>query len=467
MPTLTRTIRHMTSVMNGLARAAGVAAVAVALAGCQDAAVPNFNAPDLAPTLDRVQLQERASGLLSGDRGSHEFEILIFETMARDAYRIDPAEPRYITNPLGAISASAFIGSSVWAPIYGVVRGSNELIAATPSAGFLSDAEKAAVVGFGQTLKAMAYMRLIETRDTLGVPIIVNPGQLDPVRCKPAVLAYISALLDSAKTSLDAAGSVPMPFTMPAGFADFSTGASFAKFNRGLKAKIEMYRAFAGYAATKTADQAALTSALQAIDASFYALDAAKLRTGVSHNYSNATGDQPNGNFAPAVMRANPRVVTEADAGDARVAAKVREDPTQAATLQGVASDYLFTFPTSANEAVPILLDVELVLNRAEVLWGLNRDAEALTLSNFVRTNEGKLAAVSGLTHDQVIREILKQKRYSLLFASPDRLIDYRMLGLFGEIGAERKLTPSQTPTLMPFPQSEVNARGGATKCQQ
>jgi hypothetical protein len=448
-------------------RAAHICLALIALAGaCTDSKVPNFNAPDLSSTLDPVQLQERASGLLSGDRASHEFEILILETMGRDAYRIDPAEPRYITNPLGTVSPSAFIGSSTWNPQYGVVRGAEELIDVLPSASFLSTQEKSAVQGFAQTLKALAYMRVIETRDSIGAPIIVDRNALNPIRCKPAVLAYISALLDSAKTALDAGGNVALPFVLPAGFSPFTTASSFAKLNRGIKAKIDMYRGFATYGATKTADQAALTSALAATDASFYVLDATQFRTGAYHDYSSSTGDQANGNFAPAVMRVNPRVIAEADKGDARVAAKTREDPTQIATLQGVSSDWLFTFPTSPNDHVPLLLDVELILNRAEILWGLNRDAEALTLSNFVRQNDGKLAPVTGLTHEQLIREILKQKRYSLLFESPDRLIDYRMLGLFGEIGNERNLTPAKTATALPIPQNEVNARGGVAACQ-
>jgi hypothetical protein len=130
-----------------------------------------------------------------------------------------------------------------------------------------------------------------------------------------------------------------------------------------------------------------------------------------------------------------------------------------------VTSEYVFTFPATSEESVPLLLNVELILLRAEVLWGLNRDAEALALSNFIRQNDGALAPVAGLTHAQLLREILKQKRYSLLFESPSRIIDYRMFNLVSELGIERGIALDRTPTQLPFPQTEVDARGGVTAC--
>lgn len=438
----------------------------VAAAGCTDNRVPDFNAPDLSPTLDRVQLQERASGLLSGDRASHDFEILVLETMGRDVYRIDPAEPRYITNPLGTFSASSFIGAATWTGPYSVIRGSNDLIAALPTASFLSPEERAAVGGFAQTMKALSYMRLIETRDTLGAAIVTDQQALGAFRCKPAVLTQIAAVLDSARDSLVTAGNTPLPFILPAGFGNFRTASAFVKLNRGLKARVDLWRAFAGYARSGGVDQASLTTALAASEASFFTVDPAALRLGAYHNYATASGDQANGNFAPAAIRANPRVVVEADAGDARVAAKVRKDPTQLLTLQGVSSDYVFTFPSSPSDDVPLLLNVQLFLDRALIYWGLGQDENALAVSNFVRVNDGKLPPAAGLTHDQLLREILKQQRYSLLFESTDHFVDYRMFGLVGELGAERNVPITKTPLVMPVPQNEANARGGNTTCQ-
>jgi hypothetical protein len=437
-----------------------------ALAACSDNPVPNFNAPEDLGDLNPVQLDARAAGLLAGDRVSHEFQILIFETMGRDAYRIDTSEPRYITNPLGSVSAGSFIGSGVWNGMYNTIRGANDLIAHTDAADFISAAEKHAVKGFAHTIKALEYMRVIETRDTLGVPLINSAAKtLSPIRCKPAVLDAIVAVLDSGETELAAAGATAFPFPLPSGFRGFTTAETFLTFNRALAAKVQVYRGFRDYAEDGSVDATALQDALTALDESYYALDATKLRTGVFHTYSNGTGDQQNGNFAPAVIRANPRVANEADANDRRVAAKVFRDPSQLLSRNDVTSDYLFTFPISSEEAVPLLTNAELILIRAEALWGLNRDAEALVLSNFIRQNDGDLTPVAGLTHDQLLREILKQKRYTLLFESPSRIIDYRMFGIVSDLGDERGRPVANTPTQLPFPQTEIDARGGNTAC--
>jgi hypothetical protein len=438
----------------------------LALVACSDNRVQDFNAPDLSPTLDPVQLQARATGLLSGDRGSHDFEILILETMGRDVYRIDPSEPRFITNPLGTMSAGSFIGAATWTGPFAVIRGSNDLIATLPTAAFLSAQERAAVSGFAQTMKALSYMRVVETRDTLGAPIVTGGTNLSALRCKPAVLAQLAAVLDSASDSLGVAGNVAFPFTLPAGFSNFTTASSFKKLNRGLKARVDLWRGFVAYGRTGAVDQNVLAAALTESGASFATVDPAALRFGAYHNYATASGDLANGNFAPATIRANPRVVAEADAGDARVAAKVRKDPAQLASLQGVSSDYVFTFPTSPSDDIPLLVNVQLFLDRALIYWGLGQDDNALAISNFVRVNDGKLAPVAGLNHDQILREILKQQRYSLLFESVDHFVDYRMFGLVGELGAERNVAIGKTPVVMPIPQNEVNARGGAASCQ-
>ena len=105
---------------------------------------------------------------------------------------------------------------------------------------------------------------------------------------------------------------------------------------------------------------------------------------------------------------------------------------------------------------------------RAEALWGLNRDAEALALSNLVRQNSGGLAPRtlgSFATRLDILREILKQKRYSLLFESGDRLVDYRMFGLYAEMGQELR-PPVAGPQVIPFPSAEANARGGDLACK-
>jgi hypothetical protein len=104
---------------------------------------------------------------------------------------------------------------------------------------------------------------------------------------------------------------------------------------------------------------------------------------------------------------------------------------------------------------------------RAEALWGLNRDAEALVLINLVRQNSGGLGQRligSFATRLDILREILKQKRYSLLFESGDRAVDYQMFGLWSELGKELQ-PPGDGPQVIPFPSAEINARNNSLAC--
>lgn len=408
------------------------------LGGCSDPFIPDFNNPGLEPVItSQAQLQSQVSGILAGDREFHAFSILILETMGRDAYRIDVADPRYIAHPLGQFSPGAFIVDFTFNSNYRAIRGAQALVRGIDASSF-SDQDKAATRGFARTMQALQYLRLIEQRDSLGLPIALGTGARDPVRCKPEVLTHILALLDSAKTDLSAAGAA-FPFGLPTGFSafgTFNTPATFLEFNRALAAKALLYQGFAGFATGGTTNTAALNLALTALDESFES-QAAPLRNGVYHVYSTAAGDLQNGNFDLSVYRANPKVLSEADAGDRRLS-KVRQDPAFQKAVAGVSSDIVFTNITGPTTPLPIVINEQLILIRAQVLWGLNRDLEALLIVNFIRQNSGGLLPKAPFVNRlDLLREILKQKRYSLLYESGDRLVDYRMSGLFLELGPE------------------------------
>jgi hypothetical protein len=449
-------------------RAAALSAVlcATLLGACKDSVVPNYNDPALPPVPQTsTDLVNQTRGILAGDREQHAFQILVLETMGRDAYRIDVADSRYIQMPLGNFSPSAFLVDFTWNSLYRTIRAAQILTTGIDKSKF-SDQEKAATRGFARTFQAFEYLRLIESRDTLGIPIVSGTGKLDPVRCKPAVLAYISALLDSAATDLAQGGSA-FPFSLPSGFTDngaFDTPATFLLFNRGLAAKTLVYRGFTDYARGGAKDGAALAAALAALDASFEP-GAGPLRDGVYQLFSTASGDLQNANFDNSVYRANPKVLAQADAGDARLG-KVRQDPSANiflgdASAPVVASDILFVNVSSPTTPLPLLTREELRLVRAEVLWGLGREGEALAIANAIRQTYGLgQTSASGVG---LLREILKQKRYSLLWESGARLVDYRMFGLFDELGQELPGQPG--PKVIPFPQAEIDARGGDLTC--
>jgi len=446
-------------------------AVALLGVGCSDPMIPDYNNPQLPSVIpSKDQLQNQVTGLVAGDREQHAFFILVLETMGRDAYRIDGADPRYIQQPLGQFSPGAFLVSFTWNSTYRTILGAQRLSQGVEGSPVFTAQEKAASQGFARTIQGLQYIKAIETRDSLGIPIAAGTGAIDPIICKPAVLTYISALLDSAATNLGAGGST-FPFTLPSGFAGFTTPATFLQFNRALAAKVHIYRGFAAYkTAGNPVNATELNAALTALDASFYSATPANFRVGLYHTFSTASGDLQNGNFNLAVYRANPKVLAEAEAGDLRLS-KIQQDPSYQLALPGTPppaqSDIIFLNISGPLTPLPIIIDEQLVLMRAEALWGLNRDAEALVLINLVRQNSGGLGPRligSFPTRLDILREILKQKRYSLLFESGDRAVDYQMFGLWSELGKELQ-PPGDGPHVIPFPSAEINARNNVLTC--
>jgi hypothetical protein len=451
----------------------------VFIAACEDPSRPDLNNPsvsDYSNITSVSQVAALATGMLGFDRASHTSEILRAEIIGRDAYNLPVSEPRWVSDLLGPnIDPGGFNGTSNWP--YQPIRQANVGIHGVEAAdaSVLTDEQKNATLGFLRTLKAMAYMHVIETRDTAGAPINVDiepTGPVAPLSCEADVLNYIAALLDSANVNLQAGGAA-FPFSLPSGFAGFDDPAGFATFNRGLAAKVYIYLGFLNYASPSGAaggaiDQAALTSALAALDASFIddgAATLAALNVGPEHTYSTASGDATNGLFAdPAStdFRTNARVVDEADSGDDRVARKVVQ--TAELSLSGVGSDWTFNIYPTPTTPVRILTNKELILLKAEILWGQGEYPDALALANIVRTVDGGLPASTVSGAAAVLNQILYEKRYSLLWESPSRWIDSRMFGkLNGDdppdgIGMENENAPLWS---LPLPQPEVDARGG------
>ncbi|HEY0777856.1 MAG TPA: hypothetical protein VGD56_07795 [Gemmatirosa sp.] len=480
------------------ARAAAAAAIGaasvgtLALAACNTDRVSALNGPVLSafqPIASRDQVQQLASGVLNGDRANYGTQLVFFSIVGRDLYRIDASEPRWTTVLLDQIipDNSTGFGGGLWTTPYQTINAGNFLIRGSATTGVLNAQEKAATLGFAQTMKALEYVSLIRSRDTVGIAIQAVQDSTVPIRCKPAALAYISALLDSGSTALAAAGATPFPFALPPGFAGFTApnaaagGTSFRQFNRALKAIVEMYRGFIPLESASNAltapDVTHMTAALANFDSSFYnaAPSAASLATGVYYAFSTASGETTNPLTNPSVFRANPKIVAGAEPGDPRVAAKVDTSgaagaisiPAQKDT---VTSRYGVLYPRSASDPLALLKNSELVLSRAQVLWTLGRDPEALALVNAVRQANGLPARSMASFTDRVdflVNGILHEKRYELLFESPTSWVDFRDMGILARIGIELPNSGGKLPfPFFPIPNAEVTARNGNVACQ-
>jgi hypothetical protein len=440
-----------------------IATVAVLLfaSACKDLVVPDYNntsLDDLSSNPTPTKITQAAQGLMIGTRvgiGEQNGYISLLGIVGRESYNFDPADPRFITEMLiGPLDGgSPAFGGNLFAAPYRNIRNANILLGAVDKVIGLSAEQKSAVQGFAKTIQALDYLNVINTRDDLGAPLDVNIGPTDdpaPIVGKLAVFTQISTLLDEGLTALNAGGTA-FPFALSPGFSGFATPTEFREFNRALKARVEVYRG--NYPA-----------ALTALSASF--LDtSAPLTLGAYHSYRSGSGDTENALFDPAgrAILAHPTIVTDAEnkpdgTPDARVVAKVTTAPDAPRTVQGVTTDYVFSIYNSAEAPIPIIRNEELILLRAEARYFTGDVVGALNDINLIRTSSGGLAPRGPFTgNSDFIAELLKQRRYSLLFEGGHRWIDTRRFGLLATLP---KALPSHTvPSRFPFPEAECLAR--------
>lgn len=439
-----------------------IATIAVLLlaSACKDLVVPDYNntsLDDLTNNPTPTKIAQAAQGLMVGTRvgiGEQNGYVSLLGIIGRESYNFDPADPRFITEMLvGPLDGgSPAFGGNLFAAPYRNIRNANILLGALTTVVGMTTAQKAAVEGYAKTIQALDYLNVVNTRDDLGAPLDVNIGPTDapaPIAAKAAVLAYISTLLDDGLTRLNAGGTA-FPFALSPGFAGFDTPATFARFNRALKARVEVYRG--NHAA-----------ALTALSGSFIDTNA-PLTLGVYHSYSTGSGDTQNALFDPTgrAILAHPSIVTDAQnkpdgTPDARLLSKVVQLPAPR-TVQGVTTDRVFSIYNANTTPIPIIRNEELILLRAEARYFTNDFVGALSDINFIRTTSGGLAPRGAFVNQaDFVAELLRQRRYSLLFEGGHRWIDVRRFGLLSTLPLA---LPSHTvPSRFPFPEAECLAR--------
>ncbi len=493
----------------------GSSVLAVAL-GCNDTAVPYFDSPTSIPS-SATGVQNAVMGLFGATR-SDQADYLWFTTgFARDLFFFLGASPNTLTDVAGLVPGAnantTLICCGVWNDEYENAKQSNLIIASLSHVSTYTPAQAAAITGVVQTMKALNFMYLAETRDTLGVPLYaIDQNPTDPPYCNKDVWAYIVALLDSGFSQLNTAGSVALPINLPAGFGSVSQTASpstapgsFAAFNRALAGKAGLELAYAiargtgaaptpsspgspNTAALLRADSALTASALYSLAAikppavGNFALDA----NGVYHTFSGASGDQVNpinGNYFEFVTTFD--FTNDVDTlNDLRWKNKfvVDQQVVQVGTYAGVANPHLYLPYATVNSPVPIVRAEELALVRAQIQLGLGNFANAISLINTVHQQAGGFGAPLTIasTYTAVRDSLLKEQRIStVLEGSADRVIAIRMYGL--QLTADTTWAAHSGPdavvdaavkatdfhnTIATLPPSEISSRGGSWSLQ-
>jgi len=398
--------------------------------GCEDLDFPDPNNP----TSDTATIQSLVTGAEAQMRSGFGVYIRDMLVVGREAYYLEPADPRYTGELLrGPIDPGGFLCYTPWAANYKVISNCQTI---------LNSAEAdAGAKGFAETVNAYCLMRILNLTDTNGARINYD-GDINVTEAtKAEVLAEIERLLDAGKSNLASAGDA-FSFTLSDGFAGFDTPATFTHFNRGLMARVSVLQDKWSEA------QTALTS----VDAW---MNGGDHDAGVYHVFSSGANDGDNQMFedpsaATLKLMVHPSFLTDAHDGDTRLTNNVlvREDTI---TYDGLESYLAPTLYSGSYDPVPMMRAVELQLLQAEVHIGNGDYSGAESIMNSIRTASGA-AEYTGTDASNAVDRVLHEKRYSL-FLEGHRLTDMRHYGKTAELPLDRD---GDTVVTFPIPETET-----------
>ena len=396
--------------------------------GCEDLDFPDPNNP----TDDTATIQSLVTGAEAQMRSGFGVYIRDLLVVGREAYYLEPADPRYTGELLrGPIDAGGFLCYTPWAANYKVIKNCQTIINS-------ADAD-AGAIGFAQTVQAYCLMRILNLTDTNGARTNYDGVTATPIATKAETFAEIESLLDAGSTSLAAAGSA-FSFTLSSGFDGFNTPSTFDHFNRGLRARTAVLQD----------DWSAAQTALTAI-ADWMNADA---NVGVYHVFSSGANDGDNQmyedpNAATLKLMVHPTFLTDADSGDARVTNNVLVR-SETITYDFLESYLAPTLYNSSYDPVPIMRAEELKLLQAEVYVGNSNYSGAEGILNTLRTAAG-VANYTGTDASNAVDRVLHEKRYSL-FLEGHRLADMRHYGKTASLPLDRE---GDAVVTFPIPEGE------------
>jgi hypothetical protein len=491
-------------------------AAAVVSAACY-----NFNITDPnGQTLQGLSNPSEASvsaamtGLFSASRQDIESIIWRIGSMGREAINLSGNnQPDYAEPYFGPLSSTQF-GASIWGLEYAAIRDANIIIDGAPKAyPGMSKAQIALAQGVAQTLKALMFTYVIETRGSYGAPVNVDippNGPPAPFVGEDSVWATVIHTLDSAITNLQVgiAANASFTFPLPSGYSNFNTPPMFIQVTYALLAKAWCFRA----TVTNPPNAAFYTNALTALGSSFLTTGG-NFANGVYYDFGSGPGDTPNnlsepltGNtyYADTFNLTNAQKQVGGVLLDQRVLNKidslpVSNPPTTPGGQGGIpqiAGYYKFSVyfvagaPTTSAE-IPMIRNEELILLQAEAFIGTSNLGGAVGDLNTIREMSGNLPAYSGaITKPALTNELLYNRRYSLLWEQGARWIDARRFGLLTSVPPAPPPTGIQigwdtssvtkppvswpldsgyaapnVPTRMPIPNTECLARGLGSTC--
>jgi starch-binding outer membrane protein, SusD/RagB family len=434
-------------------------------AGACNYDIANPNSPGvIGENPSAPQVGAAANGILIATRQDVADWALDGAIFGREAFRIDPADPRFVQEMMqGPLDpGSRAFGGDHWLEEYSAIRSANDLLAVIGTASSLTAEQQNATSGFAHTLQAYNFMIILDSHTQDQIPIDVGRDASAPPAgfvTNAEAWNHVITLLDQAVTELQ--GSA-FPFTLPPGFTGFDSTATFLKFNRALRARVAVYRGD-------------FTGTLTFLSQSF--LDpVAPMDRGVYIDFSTGAGDVANPLAVSSQTSENfghPTLETQAQlqpsgALDQRFLNKLVKRPsrsggtTNTTPNQQFSSDLGWIRYPSPSSPIPLIKNEELILLRAEANINLGNLVDAITDLNVVRQSSGGLAPYAGaVDQPSLLAELLYNRRYSLMYEGGHSWIDFRRYGMTANLQSIDRVGPPPDvifPTL-PIPTAETQPR--------
>ena len=392
----------------------------------------NLNGPtaeSIQNGITRGELQQTINGALSDMRLRLGTQIDGQALPGREYYRFQSSDPRWASDVMtGNLDDNTFYTTGPYSARYTVVKNINLILdGIRNSLGVFETEEVEAAEGFLKTIQAHELLMVANQQYENGMRVdISDPDNLGPFVSYEEALTFISNLLTEASTQLSNSDS-EFPFNLPEGFTIASTPTDFQQFNKALHARVEVYRGNYGSAATLLED-------------SFMDLSG-DLQNSVYFTFSQSGLDISNPLFfslnqtVANARIAHPSFIEDTLAGDKRINKVVRrEEALTQSDLTGIYNVFVYDNITAD---VDIMRNEELILLYAEALH-LSNPGEAVNAINVIRNAAGLDDYTGGTSPNELVDEILIQKRYSLFAEGGHRWIDMRRFNKLDELPSER-----------------------------
>jgi hypothetical protein len=426
-----------------------LALCALMLPACQSLNFPDPNAPDPAS----ASVQAIVTGLEGGMRIGFTNYIYGMSGAGREAYNLDGlSDPRWISEYIaGQLDPAGPFVQPFWTPRYRVIVSAHQLInRAATFTGPTAAQDRARVEGFANTVIGHQLMMVsaVFRQVTTQIPAPDDPRQ---VRLVSPSEGYAEAArrLDAGFQALQNAGAsfsgTPNGFNLSRGYAGFNTPATFARFNRALRARLALL-------------QGDLAAAQTALQQSFVVADSNQMNLGCYFVFGTGPGDLTNTVYEPptaAVIRfwAHPSFERDCEnpTQDRRFLNKVA--PARAPfSIDGITVTRPFALFKSNLDNVSIIRNEELLLIRAEVnARGMSPNIDAARNDlNVIRAAAGLPPYTAATFNAQnAIDRILYERRYSL-FGEGLRWFDMRRFNRLSQLPLDRPT--DRVPESFPVP---------------